>query len=475
MPCQAHAFGLSDAVQSAIRNNPEVLVKLHEFRGADEDIGVGRADFLPTVDVSYEANRQKFNYPNSPGSPTSQNYTTRGWTLNVTQNLFQGLQSYNQVKELGYTKEASYFDFLDTSESIALQTVQAYEDVLRYKQLVEAAKDNYAVHEAIFNQLAQKVQAGVGRRVDLEQAAGRLALAQTNLLTDNANLQDVSARFERLTGSQPPLQMAEIQSFDNVMPKDSDVIKNAILHSPAYMSALASVRSAKSEVSVRRGAFSPTVNLQYSNAPTDNYDGYVGRTNQSSAAVIFSMNLFRGGADRARLGSAAEKLNASQDQRDKICRDMRQTLILAEDNMVKLKNQMQALLQHQLSTEKARDAYRKQFDIGQRTLLDVLDSENELFTAQRDYINAKSDFIEAQATILGNSGSLLTTLNLKPVDETLSDNDFSEEEKTSCSASYNVPTPIDVAKIPAHSFNTPESDSTPPASDTQSLTPPPLP
>lgn len=252
---QACAINLNDAVSTAISHNPEVISKLELFRGAGQDKDVARADFMPTVDLGYEANRQNFTYPLSPTSPTQtvQDYTTKGWTLSLTQNLFRGLQTYNQVKELGFNQQASYFDLLDESESMALQTAQAYEDVLRYRQLVQLAKDNYGIHEGIFNQIVQKVQAGVGRKVDLEQAAGRLALAETNLITDNSNLHDVSARYTRLTGQEPPETMEAIPSLSDALPPDSDLLKNAVAHSPAYLSSLASVRAARAEVDLRRG------------------------------------------------------------------------------------------------------------------------------------------------------------------------------------------------------------------------------
>lgn len=407
---------------------------------------------MPTVDLSYESNHQQYDYPANVTVSTAEHYTTTGWTLALNQNLFRGLQTYNTVKQLGYDQQSRYFDLLDASESMALQTLQAYQDVLRYRQLLDSAKENYAIHKGIYEQIEQKVQAGVGRRVDLEQAAGRLALAETNLITDTSNLHDVTARYARLTGGEPPAQLNELPPLTEALPHDSDLIKNAVLHSPAYLSTIAGIRSAQSEVNARRGAFAPTLDLQASKAPTDNYDGYSGRTNVSSVAVIFNMNLFRGGADRARLASSTEKLNVAKDLRDKVCRDMRQTLSIANNNILKLKEQMNSLRQHELSTEKARDAYRKQFDIGQRTLLDVLDSENELFDAQRAYINAQSDYKIAEATVLGNSGRLLETLRLKPVDNFNTDSSMSEEEQNACNTNYTVPTLVDVQSIPAHQY-----------------------
>ncbi|WP_024301445.1 TolC family outer membrane protein [Pseudogulbenkiania sp. MAI-1] len=442
---QALAIELKDAVEKAIVNNPEVRLKWHQFRGAGEDVGVGRAGFLPSVDLSYEATRQRFDY--APSSTSDQRYTTRGWTATLTQNLFQGFQTYNTVKQLGYDQQARYFDFLEASESMALQVTQAYADVLRYRQLVEFAQENYATHKGIYDQIQKKVQAGAGRRVDFEQAAGRLALAESNLITETSNLHDVSVRYSRLVGIEPPAQLSPLPGWQTALPKGPDLLASAVGRSPAYLSALSTVRSARSEVSARRGAFSPTLDLRASKGYTNDYEDISGQTRRSSVGLVFNVNLFRGGADRARLGSSAEKLNTTLDLRDKVCRDLRQTVRIAYNNVVKLQDQMNSLRQHQLSTEKAREAYRKQFDIGQRTLLDVLDSENELYDAKRAYVNAQMDHTTAQASVLANSGRLLETLRLKPIEEYETKDGLSAEERGACDTAYTPPPAVDVNAI----------------------------
>lgn len=82
--------------------------------------------------------------------------------------------------------------------------MKAYIDALRYRDLVQYAKDNYVIHKQLFDRIQERVAAGVARKVDLEQATGRLALAEANLLTETTNLHDVIARLQRLYGELPP-------------------------------------------------------------------------------------------------------------------------------------------------------------------------------------------------------------------------------------------------------------------------------
>ncbi|MEN3032491.1 TolC family outer membrane protein [Chromobacterium amazonense] len=453
--CQAYT--LREAVGLAVLNNPEVLSKLHDYRSSEDDVRAAKANYYPTVDLNYERNRQVFDYP--PNTVASQRYTTKGWTVNLNQSLFSGLQTYNQVKEQGYGSLARYFDFLQTSENIALQTTQAYADVLMYRQFVQIAKDNYALHKGILGQILQRVQSGVGRRVDLEQANGRMAEAESNLIVDNTNLLTATSRLARLIGPLPQEDMADLPSLDGALPPPQQLMQQAIGHSPAFLGALASLDAAHAEVNARRGVFSPTVSLQLSKAPTENYDGYPGTTHQSSVAIIFGINLFRGGADRAQLASASEKYNSALDQTELACRNLRQNLEQSYATLVRYRAQLSPLLQHQLSTEKARNAYRKQFDIGQRTLLDVLDSENELFSARRNYINAQIQLSVAQASVLAYSGALLDALQLKAMDDRADKDLLQHMSRQECGGGMQTPTPVDVNAIPGKLIFDPPSGS----------------
>jgi len=132
--------------------------------------------------------------------------------------------------------------------------------------------------------------------------------------------------------------------------------------------------------------------------------------------VVMSWNLFNGFSDRARERQFAEQLNVAKDLRDKTCRDIRQTLLIAYNDARKLKEQLGYLDQNKVSVEKARNAYRQQFDIGQRTLLDLLDTENELFQAKRAVANAEQDLNIAYARTQAGLGTLLAALELSKIE-----------------------------------------------------------
>lgn len=404
----AQAESFKETAQRALLSNPEVQSRFHAWQAAKEERAAAAGGYLPRADVSSSVSRENRHDPISLGT-YNQNLTT----LTLTQMLYDGFATRNDVQRLDHAALVRFFELRDISESTALEVVRAYDDVMRYRELVAFAEENYVQHRALFEQVQRKAQAGVGRRVDLETASGRLALAESNLLTETANLHDVTARYQRLTGEFPGKQLGPIPAMASRMPADpSAAVMAAIQRNPALIAALENIRANESSARIRTSSYQPRVDFQVRSAFGQNVSGYAGSQSNHSAGLVLSWNLFNGGADLARARQVAQQINTAQDLFDKACRDLRQTLAIAYNDTRKLTEQVNYLDQHQLATEKARDAYRKQFDIGQRTLLDLLDTENELFQARRAYTNASHDLTAAYARVAAAMGSLVASLGL---------------------------------------------------------------
>lgn len=418
--CALHGAALAESLPSALREaalkavgtNPEVQARWHAFQAAGAEQDVARGGYLPQLDLDAGIGRER---RDRPGQATD-NYTHRGAALTLRQMLYDGFLTRSEVSRLGFARLARYYEVVDASESAALETVRAYADVLRYRDLVQLAKDNYVEHRRVYDQIAERTAAGVGRRVDLEQASGRLALAESNLLTEASNLHDVSARYLRLVGEAPaaalPALPDALAGTAGLPPTVADAVKAALGASPALNAAIENVRAGQAEVDARRAANQPRVDLRARQAVDHNLDGVDGRSREGVVEVVLNYNLFRGGSDQARIRQAAESLNQARDLREKVCRDIRQTLTIAYNDSQRLKEQLGYLDQHQLSIAKAREAYRQQFDIGQRTLLDLLDTENEYFQARRAHASARYDLVIAEARALAGMGRLLNRLEV---------------------------------------------------------------
>ena len=403
------AVTLQDTVKKAIVSNPDVQARWHAFLASKNEQDVVRGGYFPRVDLTTGLGRENLKSPNLPET----SLTRRGATLSLNQMIYDGFATRDEVAKLNYTKLVRYYEILDASETTALETSRAYLDVLRYRELATLVRENFAQHEQVFDQIQQRVQAGVSRRVDLEQAGGRLALSHTNLLTEASNLNDVSARYQRIVGELPPDNMAQPELIKQGIPTTiEEALKQAYQGNPVLNASVENVRAAQADASSREAGFLPRVDLRATKDISFNDNGVAGRRNNQVIELILNYNLFKGGSDRALARQYADRLSLSKDLRDKACRDIRQTLIIAFNNIKNLEQQLVYLDQHQLAIEKAREAYRKQFDIGQRTLLDLLDTENEYFQARRAYINATYEHAIAHARTLAGMGNLLSALQV---------------------------------------------------------------
>jgi adhesin transport system outer membrane protein len=405
---------LKEVAQKVVLTNPEVLSKWHAFKAAGGDVGVARAGFYPRVDYTYSAGKEDLKQP----GVADRDYNRNGYSVALTQMLYDGFAVSSDVKRLDKARLTRYFELLDAAEAAALEAGRAYYDVIRFRQLLLLAEANYIEHRSSYELLLRRAQSGAGRRVDVEHAAGRLALAELNLNTEAANLHDVTARYLRLVGEQPPTVMFGPARLERDFPaSEADALKLAFKQNPTLRAAVENLESAQHEVEMRRSAFHPKFDLRLRTDRTENNDGVTGIRQQNIAEVVLSYNLFNGGADVARQTVFAERKNQALDLRDKACRDIRQTLSIAYNEVHRLQAQRSSI-DHQVSSiEKTRDAYKAQFNIGQRSLLDLLDTENELLNARRTAVNADVDINQAYLRTQAGIGKLLEFLGLKRLDE----------------------------------------------------------
>lgn len=413
----SYGYDLKQAAQEAALQNPEVLSKWHAFRETTQNVDVARGGYFPKVDVSTGIKREHLDEAGPTGKDVR--YTTRGTSLYLDQMIFDGFATQSEVERLSYAQRVRYFEMLDATEATALEVARAYEDVLRYRQLYTLAEENYVQHRALYEQISRRVKAGATSLVDLEQASGRLALAESNLLTESSNLHDVTARFQRLVGKLPPAEMKEIKLMKQDIPKTkAEAVSTGYKNNPTILAAQENIVSSMAETRGADAAFMPKLHFQ---ARRDLNHGADGATNPpesslTSYGLVLNMNLYNGGADSAKQRQYAERVNVAKDLRDKACRDIRQAVTIGFNDLKKLAEQIEYLDQHQLATEKARDAYRKQFDIGKRNLLDLLDTENELFEARRAYVNALHDQSYAYARTQAGMGKLLEVMGLQSLE-----------------------------------------------------------
>lgn len=404
---------MRQAIAHTVINNPEIRASWFAFKESVEEQRAAKGGYYPSVDVTADAAHIRTDDPAS----FSEHYSRRGARFTITQMLFDGFATHDEVARLRFNKLASYYRMREASEDISLDVVTAYLDVYRYQKMVSLAERNYVEHRVIYNQIEERTRGGVSRGVDLEQANARLALAESNLLTEMTNLHDVRVRFQRITSLMPAGDLqTPVLSTELIPATRKKTLAQAYFTSPLMNAAIEDVRATQEELNAKNAPMMPRFDLRFrrelDEIGEDLSGGLEGRYDETAIELVMTYNLYRGGADSANKRRLYQRLERVRELRIKACRDVRQNVMISYNDISALQQQLVYAGRNQLAISKAKVAYQAQFDLGQRTLLDQLDTENEFFDAHRTKVNAETDLVIAQAQTLAKMGLLLAAIEV---------------------------------------------------------------
>ncbi len=405
------SVSLEDYVRKVVNENPEVQASWRQLQVAMSDVDIARGGFRPQVDVLASSAYTDRNYG------LDREYMGHTGQITLTQMLYDGFLTSSEVKRFKQAQVVRFFELMGEIEQKSLDTSLAYMDVQLFRELLKLAEENLITHVDVFKQIEESVEAGVGRRADLEQISGRLSLAESNILTELSNLHDVTARFLRLVGEKPAqnLQSVTINSafVDANVTDIQSLLTSAYGTNPQFNAAIYNIDAQRYAVDSARSLYHPQVNLTASyGAQTRDQAALNNTITEASVGVNFSYNLYNGGSDRAAIRQALSQVDLAKDLRDKACIDMRQTVQIAYNDIINITEQLPSLNAHRLSSDRVKSAYMDQFTIGERSLLDLLDSENEYYESSRAYLEAQYTLEKARVRLLAASGSLAQTLGI---------------------------------------------------------------
>ena len=405
---------LSEAIQSTVDNHPELHASVNDRLSADEDVKVAKGGYLPTVDLIAGYGREQTDSPSTRalGNHNKETLNYSDAELRLRQMLFDGFNTPNEVARTQATVNSRAYYIQGTAESLALRTVEVYLEVLKRREIVALARNNLQAHERVNDQIKLRSERGVGSTADLDQSEARLALAANNLYTEEVNLADAEANFFSSTGRLPD-ELEQPASVKGEVPENIELARQTVMDNNPYLkSAQADVYAAEKQYEVAKAPFYPRFDLELATSADDNVQGDEGHYNTWRAAVVMNYNLFNGMRDKARLQGAAHKINQSMDIRNNALRVLNENLALAWNAMENARMQTPKARDYADYTARSREAYQQQFSLGQRTLLDLLDSENELFTANRRYTEVRYTEEFSMYRVISAMGELLRKQNV---------------------------------------------------------------
>ena len=409
------AVTLEEAVRQAVNTNPDVRALASERRAVDHELRQARAGYLPLFDIRAAA-----------GPEWSDRTTVDDkWLLRVEsqatvrQLLFDGYATASEVERQQARVGSAAQRVHDAAQTTSLNAVLAYVEVLRSQSLVEIAEDNAKAHQRSFADVKRLADAGRGNVGDVRQTEARLASARASLVRTQGRLADTEANYIRVIGS-PPSGLVRPVFSDSVLPMTRDgAVAMALRNNPAIAVAQADIDTAKAELKATDAPFMPRLDLELGTQQNNNIDGVVGREQDFTALVVLRYNLYAGGADTARRKEFIERLAASRDQADRAKRRIAEQTRLAWNGMKTAAGRAARVREEVTADEGVVDAYRQQFLIGQRDLLDLLDAQNELFISRGNLVTEETTALFGGYQVTASMGALLRTLGVKKPKESI--------------------------------------------------------
>lgn len=413
---QAETLALREAIQETLTTNPMVLTELREVDARDHEVRVARGGFFPRVDLLAGFGWQE----RDPAGSVTQLSSTRNdlerseLQLNASQLLFDGFQTSNEYRHQKSRRESASHQAFAVAESVALQVVRVYLDLLKQEQILELAHQTLATHEDIYGRMGRRHDSGIGSRADLDQISGRLALARSNAISAAANLQDARISFQRVVGRFPQgIDLLVPDSHRQSLPESVDTaVIQAHDHHPVVKSATADLEAVSYQYDQTQSPFYPRFSLEVERDWNKNIDGIEGRIDDLKVMLRMRYNLFNGLSDSARRQQFAHLVEKATEIRNNTYRQVEQELRLAWTAHESLSNQIVTLEQHVQDSELTKEAYSRQFDLGRRTLLDLLNTENEMINARQALVSAQHDLLYHEYRIFHAMGDLTSILSV---------------------------------------------------------------
>jgi len=413
---------LPEAMQKSLEVHPEVQAGVNARVAADYQVRAAKGGYLPRVDITAGYGREGTDSPSTANRWETMN---RGESaIRLRQMVFDGFATSSEVGRQQATANARAYSLMGTSERTALDVAQVYLDVLSRREMVRLAEENLRNHERILDQIKLRTSRGVGRLADLDQAEARLAQARNNLITEQTNLADANTNFLSVVGQMPD-ELSAPAPFIDLLPATLDEARAQMVESsPVLRSAESDIAAAEKQYDAAKSSFYPRFDAELGRTADNNVDGTVGHNNEWQAMLRMNFNLYAGGSNKADLESKSYLANQALDIRNNALRQLNEELGLAWNAQENANAQVPIAQQYVDHSNRVRSAYQQQFSLGERTLLDLLDSENETFTAQRRLVEVKNIQLFTQYRIKATIGQLLKSQGVVAPMATVVQNDL---------------------------------------------------
>jgi outer membrane protein len=400
----AVAETLAAALERAYRVNPKLEAERARLRATDEEIARANSGYRPTIGAAADVGRSR--NETTPSSGGDGATTARGYSVTATQPIFDGFRTRAQVGEAEATVRAGRETLRSVEADILLSAVTAYCDVLRDQSIVRLRENNVAVLARDLRASRDRFTAGELRRTDVAQSEARHAGAVSALDLARANLRSSRARYEQVVGS-PPGALAQPAIPRKLVPPSLDeALAIAARESPSVVSAQYREQAARHTVDRVQGELLPSVSVRADYSHRFDDDRAVDERERTSVQGRVTVPIYEGGEVRARVRQSKHTHVSRLQEIQQAHGDTQAAVVAAWSRMQAAASQLESDLAQVEANRTALTGVREEQRVGQRTILDVLNAEQELLASEVTLASTRRDLVVVTYQVLALIGRL---------------------------------------------------------------------
>jgi len=421
----ASAQSLNEALAKAYQENPDLLAARATLRAVDEQAPQARAGFRPTVSASASLGAIE----RETDASGDDSYNPRALALNVEQPLYRGGRTLAAMRQADSSIAAQRAALRNTEQTVMLQAVSAYLDVLRDQAVLELNQNNETVLERQLRAARDRFAVGEVTRTDVSQAESRASAATSGRIQAEGTLSQSRATFLRVIGMAPDSLQKPATNLK--LPASlQDAISLAQDNNPSVIATRNTKLAALAALDGVKGERLPTVAAEGTlQRAIDSTSSSANRSDSASAVLSLSVPIYAAGATSSRIREARQNLERRSQEGDSAVRSAVESATQAWERWQTAKSTVKARQSQVQAAQVALDGVQEEAKVGSRTVLDTLDAEQELLDARVALVQAEFQEILAQYSLQAATGNL-TAKELQLAVETYDETAYSNRVRS---------------------------------------------
>jgi adhesin transport system outer membrane protein len=411
-PASKPVLSLEDAINRALKQNPEREIASAQIIQAEAGIREAKAGYYPQANLKIEGGRE-YNDPFSvvQGSTTSAGYNySNNTSVNIRQMLFDGFVTKEAVEQRMAQAKSANFSRDKITEELIKNTIEIYLQLAQFQQISATAEANYRALQDIAKLVDARAQAGDTNVSEKNYMLARLANAQQEKINASSALKDAYSALRYLIGDVEDFtaEVPDMKQHETEV-SDDTLLSKALRQNTDVLQNKADLTAARHELRTVTGQYYPNLNFVVDSGRAEDLGGTTGIKYVASGKVELNFKLYDGGLRSAGMQRQMGKIKEVEARGDKIQRELKQNVLQASNKLRSSAEQMAVAVQEINANTELERVYREQFRNGDGDVdvTNLVEARERIFTANVKKARLQSDTINADFALKKLVGELL--------------------------------------------------------------------